>query len=240
MKTNFQTQKNTIDILLQDYQLLKKYIIGSEAILTSYDLLKNHNISIHRQLIRDDIKKIYEKEKLGQMIFTTKLPHKGVELSDLKPTKTGDNIKQCKSIITNINKIIGRGVILNLYSEVGEQANMAGSHITELLLKSHKGITTNGIEINQRSTDFNDNPIEEFLKKDFLTIFSVDSVFATDYRKQFMLGLYEKAKLDNIPIIVTSKKKMEMKGYHVINVRLTDMKKNEQELIKEIFYSEGE
>ena len=171
------------------------------------------------------------------MIFNKiSLPHKDVELSTLKPTRTGDNQTMFKQVINNLPKIINKPVILNIYSEIGEQANQCACYITEQLMKTNKGQSSNGIAINSISTDFSEtNSIEELLSGDFLTIFGINTIYATDYRKAFVSNLYEYAKLHNKPIIISSNVELKLPQFKVINLRLTDKQKTAHELVAEIF-----
>lgn len=189
--------------------------------------------------MKPELRQIFEKEKIGMIFNKISLPYKGVELATLKPTRVADNQTMFKQVINNLPKIIAKPVILNIYSEIGEQANQCACYITEQLMKTNKGRSTNGIAINSISTDFSEtNSIEELLSGDFLTIFGINTIYATDYRKAFVSNLYEYAKLNNKPIIISNNVELKLPQFKVINLRLTDKQKNVQELITEIFGTE--
>ena len=160
-------------------------------------------------------------------------PFKDVALTDLHITNSGDNLKKGKEVIKHIDNLIGKGYIINAYSDVGEQSAMFATYLTELLIKKYKGKTITGLTINSKSVDFNDtNAINDFLSTDFLTIFNIQSVFVTDFRQNFLDNLFTQAKLDRKPLIISSKTEMKSKEYKVINIKLSEKYKNEMELIE--------
>ena len=239
---HFTTTKNQIGMTLLEYTNLKRFSCGSSCLIFQYKFWqenKHKKLGIHFSLMKPELRLIFEKEKIGMIFNKISLPHKDVELSILKPTRTGDNQTMFKQVINNLPKIIAKPVILNIYSEIGEQANQCACYITEQLMKTNKGRSTNGIAINSISTDFSEtNSIEELLSGDFLTIFGINTIYATDYRKAFVSNLYEYAKLHNKPIIISSNVELKLPQFKVINLRLSDKQKNVQELITEIFGTE--
>lgn len=231
---HWQTQTNRINTTLSDYSLIKKYVSGYNCINKCYELL-TAGMGIHEQLLSEELKIVLEKETIMNSIFKIHLPYKDVKEEDLKPTRSKDNYKNFKNVVNNIDGIIGKPVILNIYSNLGEQATMAVCYLTQILSKKYRAKTTNGIEINQKSVDFDSGGVSELLKNQFLVVFSVDKVFTTEHRKQYLDNLYSLAKLQNIPIILSSKKELKNTEYRIINLRLTDDVKNEMELIIETF-----
>ena len=132
--------------------------------------------------------------------------------------------------------MIGKPVILNFYSEIGEGANLATAYVTEQLAKTYKAATTNGIELNKLSVDFNNQSgLDELVNKDFLTIFALNSIFTTEHRVSYMENLYTLAKLKKVPIITSSVSELKLPQFKVINLRLTDKQKTAHELVAEIF-----
>lgn len=232
----FNQTKNKHNISLKDYSLIKKYVSTESCIKQAFIDLTQNDINIHRQLIREDLSNIFKKEVVGMLFARTHLPYKDVKIEDLTPTKSGDNQKLFKQVMNNLPNMIGKPVILNFYSEIAEQATQASVYVTEQLMTSYKAITTNGIELNKKSVDFDDSTaLDDLLSKDFLTIFSLNSVFITDFRKQFLDNLFTLAKLQNKPIITSSNVELKLPQFKVINLRLTDKKLNASQVIDEIF-----
>ena len=231
---HFTTQTNKLSITLHEYSLLKKYIGTHAGIIQAYETLITTKTNIHRQLVSENLQNIYLKETLLSNIFNKiQAPFKDVALTDLHITNSGDNLKKGKEVIKHIDNLIGKGYIINAYSDVGEQSAMFATYLTELLIKNQKGKTITGLTINSKSVDFNDtNAINDFLSADFLTIFNIQSVFVTDFRQNFLDNLYTQAKLDRKPLIISSKTEMKSKEYKVINIKLTEKYKNEMELIE--------
>ena len=241
MKINnhFSIQQNRIGMTLLEYNNLRRFSCGISCLVFQYSFWQQNQakkLGIHFSLMKPELRLIFEKEKIGMIFNKISLPYKGVELTALKPTRVADNQTMFKQVISNLPKIIAKPVILNIYSELGEQANQCACYITEQLMKISKGQSTNGIAINSISTDFSEtNSIEELLSGDFLTIFGINTIYATDYRKAFVSNLYEYAKLHNKPIITSSNVELKMPQFKVINIRLTDKQKTAHELVAEIF-----
>ncbi len=172
--SHFTTQTNSLGMTLLEYNNLKRFSCGVCCIVFQYTFWQENQhkkLGIHFSLMKPELRLIFEKEKIYMIFNKISLPHKDVELSTLKPTRTGDNQTMFKQVINNLSKIIAKPVILNIYSEIGEQANQCACYITEQLMKINKGQSTNGVAINSISTDFSEtNSIEELLSGDFLTI----------------------------------------------------------------------
>ena len=235
-RTNFQTTEfHNLGISLQDYNLIKKYSLGSEMTLRLYRANKA-KIKIHDLLDKQILIDILNKEEIRVSILNkVNLPYKDIKLDQLHFTKTGSNIKDSKEIIKNISKIKNKPIILNIYSNIGDQALMCSSHITEQLIKA--GLNpriTSGIELNKISVDFESSKDVDLLDKDFLVINSINSLYATDYRKSYIKNLYEEAKLEKIPIILSSNCELSDVNFKVLNIRLTDQKPTHEAVLKEL------
>ena len=238
-RTNFQiTEFHNLGINLQEYNLIKKFALGSEMTLIIYKANKA-KIKIHDLLDKQILIDILEKEEIKMSILNkVHLPYKDVKLEDLAFTKSGTNIKDSKEIIKNITKIKGKPIILNIYSNIGDQALMCSSHITEQLIQA--GLNpkiTSGIELNKISVDFDTSRDVDLLDKDFLVINSINSLYATDYRKSYIKNLYEEAKLKKIPIILSSNCELSDVNFKILNIRLTDSKPTHEAVLKEFLES---
>ena len=123
---HFTTQTNAIGLTLLEYTNLKKFSCGTQGIIFQYNFLKQNQakkLGVHFTLMKDELSQIYKKEIIGMLFNRISLPHIGVELSQLHFTKTGDNAKLSKQVLNNLPSMIGKPVILNFYSEIGEGAN---------------------------------------------------------------------------------------------------------------------
>lgn len=232
-KQKYSIIEDKLGIDFQDYMLLKKYILGSEAIKASFNMLTN-NINIHRQLIRKELQQIYEKEVIG-MVFKAKLPFKDVDISEINPTKSGTNFKETKSVLNNIDKCIGKGIVINFYSETGDQALKASVYCYEQLSKQYKGMVTNGVEINSSAVDFDNNDVASLVLRDFLCINAINSIYITEFRKNYLNNIFMSAKLKSIPVITSSNEPITVENMKVLNLRLTDTKKTQSQIIEELF-----
>ena len=196
-------------------------------------------IKIHDLLDKQILIDILNKEEIRVSILNRiQLPYKDIKLDQLHFTKTGTNIKDSKEIIKNISKIKNKPIILNIYSNIGDQALMCSSHITEQLIK--EGLNprlTSGIELNKISVDFESSKDVDLLDKDFLVINSINSLYATDYRKSYIKNLYEEAKLKKIPIILSSNCELSDVNFKILNIRLTDSKPTHEAVLKEFLES---
>ena len=238
-KVNFQiTEFHNLGITLQEYNLIKKFALGSEITIRLYKALKA-GIKIHDLLDKEILQNYLTKEEIRLSILNKiQLPYKDVKLEDLAFTKSGTNIKDSKEIIKNITKIKGKPIILNIYSNIGDQALMCASHITEQLIQA--GLNpkiTSGIELNKISVDFDTSRDVDLLDKDFLVINSINSLYATDYRKSYIKNLYEEAKLKKIPIILSSNCELSDVNFKILNIRLTDSKPTHEAVLKEFLES---
>ena len=239
-KTNhFTTTTNSLGMTLLEYNNLRRFSCGISCIVFQYSFWQQNQtkkLGVHFTLMKDELSQIYKKETIPVLFNRISLPHIGVELSHLHFTKTGDNAKLSKQVLNNLPSMIGKPVILNFYSEIGEGANLAATYVTEQLAKIYKAVTTNGIELNKLSVDFNNQTgLDELVSKDFLTIFALNSIFTTEHRVSYMENLYTLAKLKKVPIIASSITELKMPQFKVINLKLTDKQKTAHELVAEIF-----
>lgn len=222
------------------YSLLKKYFVGAEHIIQAHTLFTEEGLSFHKQIFMTELSdKIFKKE--GVKMFGQKLPFKDVDFSKLHPTKSGKNAQYIKHFVNNPETILGKGCVINIYSLIGNEATQLASLLTQKLLQISKGYITNGVEINKQSVDFDGgDKVEDFVKKDFITIFSVDSIYSTEFRDNFLNNIYDLAKLKNIPIIRVSKKEFKNNTLNVINLKLTDTVKTEEQLMFEFINKNNE
>ena len=237
--SHFTTTKNSLGMTLLEYNNLRRFSCGISCIVFQYSFWQQNQakkLGVHFTLMKDELSQIYKKEQIGMLFNKISLPHIGVELSHLHFTKTGDNAKLSKQVLNNLPSMIGKPVILNFYSEIGEGANLAATYVTEQLAKIYKAVTTNGVELNKLSVDFNNQTgLDELVSKDFLTIFALNSIFTTEHRVSYMENLYTLAKLKKVPIITSSVSELKLPQFKVINLRLTDKQKTAHELVAEIF-----
>lgn len=233
-----QTEFRNLSITISEYNLIKKFALGSEMTIRLYRALKA-GIKIHDLLDKQILINILNKEIIKMSILNrVNLPYTNIKLEDLAFTKSGTNIKDSKAIIQNIEKIKNKPFIINIYSNIGDQALKCSSYITEKLISA--GLSprlSSGIEINSLSVDFDSNNSVDLLDRDFLVINSYNSIYATDYRKNYITNIFESAKLKNIPIILSSNCELTNPNFKVLNIRLTDSKKTHEELIKEFLES---
>ena len=233
-----QTEFHSLGITISEYNLIKKFALGSEMTLRLHKAIKA-GIKIHDLLDKEILQKYLTKQEIRMSILNRiQLPYKDIKLEQLHFTKTGSNIKDSNEIIKNITKIKNKPIILNIYSNIGDQALMCSSHITEQLIQS--GLNpriTSGIELNKISIDFESSKDVDLLDKDFLVINSINSLYATDYRKSYIKNLYEEAKLKKIPIILSSNVELINPNFKILNIRLNDLKKTHEEVLKEFLES---
>ena len=237
--SHFTTTKNSLGMTLLEYNNLRRFSCGISCLVFQYTFWQQNQakkLGVHFTLMKDELSQIYKKGQIGMLFNKISLPHIGVELSHLHFTKTGDNAKLSKQVLNNLPSMIGKPVILNFYSEIGEGANLAAAYVTEQLVKMYKAVTTNGVELNKLSVDFNNQTgLDELVSKDFLTIFALNSIFTTEHRVSYMENLYTLAKLKKVPIITSSISELKLPQFKVINLRLTDKQKTAHELVAEIF-----
>lgn len=230
---------HNLGISFIQYQLLKKYSLGESLTFALYKAMKA-NISIHRVLTKTFANKhINKKEKSMNLFSKVALPYTNIQLSDLTPVKSKknpDNFTQTISILKHIPKCLKKPVIINFYSSIGDSSLKATSYCYEQLTQAKvKGTVITGVELNDLSVDFEDgNSFNHLLTNDFLIINAINSIFVTDYRKNYLNNLLLSAKLKNIPIIISSNTQVSYPEFDVINLELKDNKKNQLELIKEL------
>lgn len=233
-----QTEFHSLGITIQDYILLKKFTLGSDQLIRAYRSVKS-KIKLHSILDKDILTTHLKKEIIKvSILHKINLPYKNIKLEDLAFTKSGTNMKDSKSIINNIEKIKGKPFIINCYSPIGDSALKCSSLITEKLLAiGLQPNVTNGIELNALSVDFDSGNSTNLLDKDFLLIDSFNSIYVTEYRKNYVQNLFEQAKLKKIPIILSSNVELINPNFKILNIRLNDEKKSHEEILKEFLES---
>ena len=243
------------DIPLVEYKLLQKYVSSYTLLLffykkilagnSYYDILLNTEEEqltklLHKPFKLDKGGRVQEKEQVNEVKlkrFQKKLPRVNLSFEDIVPM--GNTIKKWQSIYTDITNVLAKGIVINIHSELGEEALKGGSILTEklggLATSDFKINIINGFQLNNLMVDF-DTDISSLVDgQDLLVIFSINSVQATDFRKEKLASLFDYAKLKKVPIICTSKDEFKQDGINVINCKLKDEVKTESALFDEVF-----
>ena len=230
-----QTEFHNLGISILEYNLLKKFTLGSEMLTRAYQSVKR-GIKLHQILDKDILEQtIKQKEIRLSILNRVHLPYTNVELKQLKIGKAGTNYQDTKSILANITKIKGKNIILNIHSPIGDEALKATSYIFEQLTQSGlKGRITTGIELNKLSVDFNNEMALDLLDKDFLVINAFNAIYATDYRKNFIDNLFQEAMLKKIPIILSNNVELSNLNYKILNSKFLDDKPSHTQVLKEL------
>jgi len=228
----FQSTTNRIGMTLVDYNVLKKYSSGVSMIKYLYEKHQK-GITLLDTLYNDkDLNKtIYTQGG----ILTKKLPREN-NIEDIKAMTK--HKKKWENVVNNIQNIKGKGIILNCYSNIGEQSLMATSYLTKCLKETSKINHISGVEFNEMLRDLSDsdNRVSNIIgRNEVLIIFSQNSIGNSDWLKQNWNDLLELAFEKNVPIILSSKKELKITGKDVVNIGFTDEVKNESQLIEEIF-----
>lgn len=241
------------DIPLVEYKLLQKYVSSYTLLLffykkilagnSYYDILLNAEEEQLTKLLHKPFNKggKLQEEKVNNIIklkrFQKKLPRVNLSFEDIVPM--GNTVNKWKSIYTDITNVLAKGIVINIHSELGEEALKGGSILTEklggLATSDFKINIINGFQLNNLMVDF-DTDISSLVDgQDLLVIFSINSVQATDFRKEKLASLFDYAKLKKVPIICTSKEDFKQDGINVINCKLKDEVKTESALFDEVF-----
>lgn len=206
--------------------------INKSKIKTNYEIGGTKiNMDMYTQ---DKFSQISKGKNLSKLKIKTP---KEVAISEIIPM--GNVKKKWESISKNIEKIVDKNLILNLHSELGEEALKGGSALAlELASKGINITTVNGYDLNRKITDF-DEDLTDIVKhgsklRQVLVIFSYNSIQATDFKTQAMSGFLEYCLANNLSIIITSKDilKNDLAKFNHINLKLKDEKKSEAELMK--------
>lgn len=258
-------QKTIAKIPFVQYQLVKKYISSYNMIRyfigqirqgkEFYDIYNNNSFAkLSDMLNKQNRNKIKKKTVTNYQIGGTKTDMeiyeirkdtkklkiktpKDINISEIIPM--GNVKKKWESISNNIEKIVNKNLILNLHSELGEEALKGGSALAlELASKGINVTTINGYDLNRKITDF-DEDLTDIVKhgsklRQVLVIFSYNSIQATDFKTQAMSSFLEYCLANNLSIIITSKDilKNDLAKFNHINLKLKDEKKSEAELMK--------
>ena len=171
-----------------------------------------------------------------------KLPRPNINLDSIIPI--GNTKSKWNQIHTEINNVLGKGIILNIHSELGEMALMGISYLVEMLYTSNSEIKINvidGFSLNNLFVDFDGgNDITQIVNGyDLVVIPSINSVSMTDYKKEALGNLLNYAKVKKVPLIVSSKEELLNQGINqtlsIINVKLKDEIITEAELFAKVF-----
>ena len=230
---DWKTQENRLGITLAQQSLIKRYVSGYDAITHTFLQLKR-KMDFYEVLSSEKLSNKYKEYRLS-ILSNVAVPFKGV--TEVVPMPSYE--KTWAKVIDRLDNLKGKGVILNLYSKLGEEGLKAGSLVTESLVTAGlKLVTTNGVELNAKFTSFEDGESKEvskMLNKDALVIFSVNSIGATQFKKDALAELYTLGSISGKPIIVTSKAKMVNEQYKVVNIGFTDEVLTETQLLKQVF-----
>lgn len=228
------TKFHNLSISILEYNLLKKFTLGSVMLIRAYNSVVK-GIKLHQILDKDILQNtITEKEIRLSFFNKVKLPFTNVDRKSLKIGKSGDNHKDTNNILNNLIKLKGKSIILNIHSPIGDEALKATSYIFEELTRQKLvGRATTGIEINKLSVDFDNKMDIDLLDKDFLLINSFNSIYVTDYRKQFIDNLFEEAKIKKIPIILSNNVELNNQNFKILNCKFLDEKPTHSQVLKE-------
>lgn len=239
-----QTEFHNLGITLVEYNLLKKYVLGYEMLIRAYQSVKK-GIKLHQILDKDILNNILKTQEIKLSILNkVTLPFKNIKLEDLKIAKAGhkdigqeDNVtntQKTKGALKNIIKIKDKPIIINCYSKIGDTSLKAGVYLFEKLTENKIiGRVITGLDLNRISVDFDNSISYDLLDKDFLLINSFNSIYATDYRKQFIENLFEEARLKNKPIILTNNEPLINKKFKVFNLNFLDNADTHSQVLKE-------
>jgi len=252
MPNYFQTTKNKIGMTLVEYNTLKRYFSGIPSIKWAYEeYLKGVNL---QELIRTkDYQIIHDKiilPKGGNLLLSKSLPREPIkENIKLKPNpimfkdKKYTSKQFWESLLNNSDKLLNKGYIFNLYSQIGEQGLLAGSVLLNTLVKDNKTNTklnyklTTGAKLDYDFKDFNDydSSVSKLAKVDILTIFSYNTLSSSDFNKAKFESLLDECSIKNNLVILTSKKELKIKDREIINIGFTDTIKKETDLLNDLF-----
>lgn len=260
-QNNWTNTKNKIDLTLAEYSILKKYFSGVTLIKEAYLYFmktKNFYDLLYGDFSKEFNKKLYEqsidknKKGLTLTFLNKRIPRPDVSFEDIKPVPSGtkSSLKNWNKVHQNINNIKDNPLVLNLYSDIGEQSLMAVSLLVKKLQEKKeynsnnsnnnlKVISESGIDLNSKLLNFEDkdeSSISKLVNKaDVFIIYNYNSFINKDYRKQALETLFDYCFEQRIPIILSNKKEFKSSERKVINLKFVDEYKNEIELISDIF-----
>lgn len=157
---NWTNTKNKIDLTLAEYSTLKKYFGGVTLIKEAYLYFmktKNFYDLLYGDFSKEFNKKLYEQSKnkdkkgLTLTFLNKRIPRPDVSFEDIKPIPSGtkSSLKNWNKVHQNINNIKDNPLVLNLYSDIGEQSLMAVS----LLVKKLQNLDKETNRINPSESD---------------------------------------------------------------------------------------
>ena len=151
---NWTNTKNKIDLTLAEYSILKKYFGGVTLIKEAYLYFmktKNFYDLLQGDFSKEFNEKLYEqstdknnKKGLTLTFLNKRIPRPDVSFEDIKPITSGtkSSIKNWNKVHQNINNIKDNPLVLNLYSDIGEQSLMAVSLLVKKLQNLDKETNT--------------------------------------------------------------------------------------------------
>jgi len=151
---NWTNTKNKIDLTLAEYSILKKYFSGVTLIKEAYLYFmktKNFYDLLYGDFSKEFNEKLYEqssdknKKGLTLTFLNKRIPRPDVSFEDIKPVPSGtkSSLKNWNKVHQNINNIKDNPLVLNLYSDIGEQSLMAVSLLVKKLQNLDKETKTN-------------------------------------------------------------------------------------------------
>lgn len=215
------------------YQPLRKYFtITYSAIQNAYsEISKGHKIydllfngNIRKQLFGGAMYKY--RNLLKEFIDET-----GANCS-ISSSKLWENIR------TKPEKLIGKSIFLNLYSNLGHEGNRACTVVSKKLIDSgYKVNVLNGLEWNEKVTDFENrtHQVSNYINCDILIFYSTNSIVAKDWWQDSFKSLLTACSLKNIPVIMSSNSKSKLKDFDIVNVEFLDNRKNMNQVLNEVF-----
>lgn len=247
----FQTTRNNLGMLLVEFNTLKKYCTGIDSIKWAYkEYLRGVNIN---SLFREQkYQEIHHKiiQKGDSLVFKKNLPREPIlEETNPQPKSIIFNEKKYSNkhfweqLVNNSDKLLNKGYIINLYSQIGEQGLLAGSVLLNSINEKIKNkntktkITiTTGAKLDYDFKDFNDydSSVSKMAKVDCLGIFSYNTLSSSDFNKAKFEALLDECFVNKTLVILTSKKEVTIKGREIINIGFTDKVKKETDLLKDI------
>jgi len=250
----FLTQKNSIGMTLVEYNSLKKYFSGVTSLRWAYqEYLKGKSI---QDLVRNkEFQKLHHKillPKEGTLILKKSLPREPIKESlKLKPNPIMFKDKKYtakqfwESLLKNTDKLLNKGYIFNLYSNIGEQGLLAGSVLTNTIVEENRRTIQNklkykittGAKLDYDFKDFNDydSSVSKLANTDVLVIFSYNTLSSSDFNKAKFESLLDECAIKNNLVILTSKKELKIKDRQIINIGFTDSIKKETDLLSDLF-----
>lgn len=249
---NFQNTTNSIGMKLIDYNFLKRYFSGIPSLKWAYtkylqgntvtELVYNKEFQQeHHRLIYikgGGLRDKYPREPIKENVT----PKRG---SVIFKEKKYNVAKFWEQLVKNSTKLLNKGYIINLHSEIGEQSLLAGSVLaSELKKEFNKESTkklkmeqTTGAKLDYNFKDFNDydSSVPSLAKNNVVIIYSYNTLSATDFNKAKFESFLDECFVNNTLVILTTKKEIKIKDREVINIGFSDEVKKETQLLADLF-----